>query len=181
MVWVRSEYAGELAVLSTWVAALVPWNVHYAPLSEGASLLFVRFPILQVRYVFGLSLIRGTQIGLPAPPQLVDSTGFVVSAIGFQDNTALSDAYWVWAIGALVYVAALGLSLLYYHDEDRVEGWRFDPVRVLGGLLVTTAGLFGVASYLAWGANAFPGVPIPVGVLIVGLLGGVLLAADRRD
>lgn len=181
MVWVRSEYAGELAVLSTWVAALVPWSVQYAPLSGGASLLFVRFPLLQIRYVFGLSLIRGTQVGLPVPPGVIDVEGFLVSAIAFQDNPGLSQAYWFWAGAALVYLLALAVSLLYYREEERVKAWRVDPVRLLGGLLVVTAGLLGIASYLAWDAAAFPGAPIPIGVVIVGLLGGVLLSADRRD
>lgn len=182
MVWVRSEYAGELAVLSTWVTALVPWSIHYAPLSGGASLLYVRFPLLQVRYVFGLSLIRGSQVGLPVPAGVVDVEGFLVSAIAFQDNPGLTDAYWLWAGAAAVYLLALAVSLLYYRDEERVEGWRVDPVRLLGGLLVGTAGLLGVASYVAWTADrALPGVPVPIGVLIVGLLGGVLLTAERRD
>lgn len=182
MVWVRSEYAGELAVLSTWVAALLPWNLHYAPLSGGASLLFVRFPLLQIRYVFGLSLIRGTQIGLPVPPSVVDSTGFVVSAIGFQDNAGLTTAYEVWAVAAAIYLVALAVSVLYYRDEERIEAWSIDPVQLLGGLLVLHALLLGVASALTYLADdAFPGVPFPVGVVVVGLLGGVLLTAERVD
>lgn len=179
MVWVRSKYAGELAVLSTWFAALVPWNIHYAPLSDSASLLFVRFPLFQIRYVFGLSLIRGTQLGLPVPEPLVDTSGFVVSAIGFQDSVQLSMAYKIWAVGAALYLLALGISLLYYHDEERVEGWRFDPVRLLGGLLLATAAVFGAASYFTFGV--FPGVPIPLGVALTGLLGGMLVLAERRD
>lgn len=179
MVWVRSEYAGELAVLSTWVAALLPWNLHYAPGVAGGALLYVRFPLLQIRYAFGLSLIRGTQVGLPVPPPLVDSTGFVVSAMGFQDNAGLTSAYEVWAVAAAVYLVAVGISVLYYRDEDRVEAWSVDPVSLLGGLLLAVAGLLGASSYLAFRADAFPGVPVPVGVFIVGLLGVVLLGADR--
>lgn len=181
MVWVRSEYAGELAVLSTWVAALIPWNLHYAPGVAGGSLLFVRFPLFQIRYAFGLSLIRGTQVGLPVPAPLADTDGFLVSAIAFQDNVGLSQAYQVWALGALLYLAALVVSILYFRDEERVESWPIDPVRVLGGLLVASAGALGVSSYLAFDAGAFPGIPLPIGVVIIGLLGGVLLTAQRRD
>ncbi|AEN05140.1 hypothetical protein [Halolamina sp.] len=178
MVWVRSEYAGELAVLTTWFTALVPWNIHYAPLSDAASVLWIRFPLFQVRYVFGLELLRGTQIGLPVPPPLVDSTGFVVSAIGFQDNAQLTTAYEIWAIGALVYLLALGISIAYYRDEARVESWSVDPVRLLGGLLLLAAGSFGVATVFTSGQ--FPGVPIPLGAVLVGLFGAVLLTAERR-
>jgi hypothetical protein len=178
MVWVRSEYAGELAVLTTWFTALVPWNIHYAPLSDAASVLWIRFPLLQVRYVFGLELLRGTQIGLPVPPPLVDSTGFVVSAIGFQDNVQLSTAYEIWAVGALVYLFALGISIAYYRKEARVAAWPVDPVRLLGGLLLLAAGLFGAATVFTYGQ--FPGVPIPLGAVLIGLFGGVLLTAERR-
>ncbi|MFB6221057.1 MAG: hypothetical protein ABEH90_06425, partial [Halolamina sp.] len=155
MVWVRSEYAGELAVLTTWFTALVPWNVHYVPLSDAASVLFVRFPLLQVRYVFGLKLLRGTQIGLPVPSPLVDNTGFVVSAMAFQDSPQLTTAYEIWAVGALVYLLALGVSIAYYRDEERVEAWRFDPVGLLGALLLLAAGAFGVATVFSYGV--FPG------------------------
>lgn len=179
MVWVRSEYAGELAVLTTWFTALVPWNIHYAPLSDAASVLWIRFPLLQVRYVFGLELLRGTQIGLPVPPPLVDSTGFVVSAMGFQDNAQLTTGYEIWAVGALVYLLALGVSVAYYHDEERVEAWSVDPVRLLGGLLLLAAGAFGAATAFTYGV--FPGVPIPLGTVIAGLFGLVLLTAERRD
>ena len=181
MVWVRSEYAGELAVLSTWVAALLPWNVHYSSIPGVGSILFLRFPLFQVRYAFGSSLLRGSQLGLPLPslPPLLDSSGFLVSAMGFQDNADLSTAYWVWAVGAVVYLVALAVSIRYYRDEERVEAWSVDPVTVLGGLLLAAAVLFGVASYFTWGETGLPGTPIPVGTLLVGLLGAVLLSADR--
>mgnify|MGYP000224076028 CR=1 FL=1 len=32
--WVRSEYAPELAVVSAWLAVLIPWNVTLSRLSE---------------------------------------------------------------------------------------------------------------------------------------------------
>ncbi len=179
MVWVRSEYAGELAVLTTWITAFIPWNIHYAPLSDAASVLWVRFPLLQVRYVFGLELLRGTQIGLPVPPPLIDSTGFVVSAMGFQDNARLTTGYEIWAVGALLYLVALAVSIAYYRDEERVEAWSVDPVRLLGGLLLLTAGAFGAATVFTYGV--FPGVPIPLGVVITGLFGAVLLTAERRE
>jgi uncharacterized protein (TIGR04206 family) len=126
-----------------------------------------------------LELLRGTQLGLPLPPPLVDSTGFVVSAMGFQDNPQLTTGYEIWAVGALVYLLALGVSVAYYRDEERVEAWPVDPVRLLGGLLLLAAGAFGAATAFTYGV--FPGVPIPVGAVITGLFGAVLLTAERRD
>jgi len=60
--WVRSEYANELAVLSAWLAVLVPWNVTQHTRTDNLSLLdgllnadaeskifFLRFPFLGIQ------------------------------------------------------------------------------------------------------------------------------------
>jgi len=60
--WVRSEYANELAVLSAWLALLLPWNVSRVTrtdeLSQGgglvntevdSSIFFLRFPFAEVQ------------------------------------------------------------------------------------------------------------------------------------
>lgn len=175
MVWVRSEYAGELAVLSTWVAALLPWNVFYGAVS-GGTVLFVRFPLFQVRYAFGLPFVRATNISSP------------VSAYLLQSGTSVQVAYAAWLVGAGVYLVALGVSVYYYREEERAESWDADPVDVLGGLLVGSALLFFVASALfperffgiGFGVGGgFPGVSLPVGAVIQLVLGGVLLRAER--
>jgi hypothetical protein len=54
---VRSECAGELAVLSAWVAALLPWNVSFLWALSG-GLLVVWFPFVEMRYSIGLPLAR---------------------------------------------------------------------------------------------------------------------------
>lgn len=186
--WVRSEYAGELAVVATWVAALVPWNVMISPLESG-TVLFVRFPLFQVRYVFGELLARGTLIGLPVPSPVVDTRGFVVAALTLQRGTGLETAYWIWALGALVYLLALATSVAYYSDEERLEAGPVDPVRALGGLLGVAGGCFAVSTlYLTPsilgiqmpGEGGFPGIPIPIGVVVLLVLSGVLLTVERR-
>lgn len=179
MVWVRKEYAGELAVLSTWFAGLIPWNVAYASDVAGGQVLFVRFPLFQVRYTFGLPFIRGTLVGLPLPPPVVDTSGFVVSAIGFQAGTFGEFGYQIWAAGALVYAVALGISIAYYHDEERVEDWRVDPVLLLGGLLTLAGLLLGAASVALWGM--FGSIAVPLGVVFMVAFGLVLIAAERRE
>ena len=173
--WVRSEYAGELAVLSTWAAALLPWNVFYGAVA-GGSVLFVRFPFLQIRYAFGLPLLRATTVSTP------------LSAYLFQDGTSVQFAYGLWLAGAALFLVAFAVSVYYYREEARVEAWSVDPVRLLGGLLVASATLFVAASVLfperflgvSFGVGGgLPGVSLPVGALVQLLLGGVLLRAER--
>jgi hypothetical protein len=166
--WVRSEYAGELAVLSTWLSALIPWNVTYASGIGGGALLFVRFPLVQIRYSFGLPLARGVTVADP------------LSAVAFQRGQALAAAYQVWAVGAGVFAAALVVSLVYYRYESWTASWPVDPVRLLGALLFGTGVVLAVATYLLL-SRGFPGVPIPLGVLFSLLFGGVLLTVDRTE
>lgn len=166
MVWVRSEYAGELAVLSAWVCALLPWNVTYSPAVAGGSVLFVRFPFFQVRYVYGLPLARAVRVSDP------------LSAAAFQQGQSIQAAYQVWALGALILAAAVALSVAYYAREDAVEAWPVDPVRAMGALLVAAGAVLAAATYLLV-VRGFPGVPLPVGVLFLFAFGGVLLAVER--
>jgi len=166
MVWVRSEYAGELAVLSAWLAALVPWNVTYSPGVAGGSLLFVRFPFFQVRYTFGVPFARGVDLRDP------------LSAVAFQSGQSLQVAYETWVAGAGVLALAVLLSLAYYAREESVErGLPVDPVRLMGGLLGLAGVVFLAANVLL--TRGFPGVPLPVGALFCLVFGGVLLTVDR--
>jgi len=164
--WVRSEYAGELAVLLTWLSALLPWNVTYSSGIGSGALLFVRFPLLQIRYTFGLPIARGTKIVDP------------LSAIAFQRGQALELVYQVWAVGAAVFAVAIVVSILYYRNESWAESWPVDPVRLLGALLFGTGAVFAGATYLLL-SRGFPGVPIPIGVVFLLLFGGLLLTVDR--
>jgi len=166
--WVRSEYAGELAVLSTWLSALLPWNVTYATGFDGGTLLFVRFPLVQIRYAFGLPVARGVFVADP------------LSAVAFQRGQALELPYQIWAVGAAVFAVAVVVSILFYRDEDRAESWPVDPVRLLGALLSATGLVFAAATVLLL-ERGFPGVPVPVGVVFLLLFGGVLLTVDRTE
>lgn len=166
--WVRSEYAGELAVLSTWLSALIPWNVAYTSgIGEGA-LLFVRFPLVQIRYSFGVPLASSLAIADP------------LSALAFQRGQTVAVAYRIWAVGAAVFSLALLVSVAYYRREAWAESWAVDPVRLLGGLLLTTGVVFAVSTYLLV-VRGFPGIPVPVGVGFLLLFGGLLLTVDRAD
>lgn len=167
MVWVRSEYAEELAVLLAWLSALVPWNVSYATLPDLGSLLFVRFPLFQVRYNFGVPLVKAVVVKHP------------IAAVRFQAGQSLAVPYRVWAAGAGVVAVALVLSFAMYRFEDRVASWPFDPVRAMGALLALAALVLSAATWLLW-TRGFPGVKVPAGVVLLFVFGGVLLTVERR-
>lgn len=166
MVWVRSEYAGELAVLSAWLCALIPWNVTYSPSVAGGRVLFVRFPFFQVRYALGLPFARAVRVSDP------------LSAVAFQQGQSIQLAYRVWAFGAAVLAVAVALSVVYYAREDRVDASAVDPVRAMGVLLVATGVVLSVATYLL-ATRGFSGVPLPVGVVFLFVFGVLLLAVER--
>ncbi|WP_338738871.1 DUF7549 family protein [Haloplanus salilacus] len=166
--WVRSEYAGELAVLSTWLSALIPWTVSYTSGIGGGALLFVRFPLVQIRYSFGVPLARGITVADP------------LSAAAFQQGQSVAVAYRIWIVGAAVFSLALLVSVVYYRREAWAESWSVDPVRLLGALLLTTGVVLAVATSLLV-TRGFPGVPIPVGVGFLLLFGVLLLIVERTD
>ena len=166
MVWVRSEYAGPLAVVLTWLSALLPWNVTYSPAVSGGSVLFVRFPFFQVRYAFGVPFADAVRVFDP------------LSAVAFQSGNSIQLAYEAWAVGAAVLAVAVAASVAYYAREDAFESGPVDPVRLLGGLLGLGGVVLAVATYLL-ATRGFPGVPLPVGVVFYLAFSGLLLTADR--
>lgn len=164
--WVRSEYAGELAVLSAWLCALLPWSVSYA--SQGGIRLFrIHFAYLFFQFVLGVDL--GDDI---VPYVLVSD------APAFPDSATVAFGYRLWVLGAILLTLALVWSVLYYvYDERLEERSPVDPVRVMGGLLVATAvPLTGAVYFLTTG---FLGTTVPVGVVFMYLLGGLLLVVER--
>ncbi|QLG26479.1 hypothetical protein HUG10_02505 [Halorarum halophilum] len=175
MVWVRSEYAGELAVLSTWFSALIPWNVFLGSVA-GGSIVLVRFPLLEVQYAFGVPLARGTSVRDP------------VSAYQLQAGQTVASAYAAWLVGAALLLAAIAVSVYYYRAEERAEAWSVDPVSVLGALLAVCGVVFAVASLLLTGGflgvdlgvgGGLDGISIPVGVVFYLTFGALLLRAEQ--
>lgn len=169
MVWVDSEYAGELAVISAWVAALLPWNVVVSERIVGGRFLFVRFPFFEVRYGWGHAVpeLRGTSVlSLPA-------------ALRLQSGEGVALAYQVWGIAAAAVLVAVAVAVLYYVRERRLEEGPVDPVRLIGGLLFAAGGLFAIAVGV-FALRGVPGYPVPVGTLLLVVLGVVLLRAERR-
>lgn len=167
MVWVRSEYAGELAVLSAWLSAFIPWNVMLSSVA-GGSVLFVRFVFVQVRYTYGVPFAEGVAVSDP------------LSAVSFQAGNSIAVAYQAWAVGAGVFAVVFLLSIAYYLAEARVEALPVDPVRLIGALLGLSGVVLAAATYLLT-TRGFPGVPLPIGVVFLLVFAGVLLTIDRTD
>jgi uncharacterized protein (TIGR04206 family) len=168
MVWVRSEYAGELAVLSAWVTALIPWSVSFA--NEGSlTLVVVRFPLFLFQFLLGATL-QGGEVPFLS----------VATAYTFPGSEAVVRAYLVWLVGGTVFATALALSIAYYVMDERLERWLpVDPVRLMGVLLLATAVMLTISTVQLWAS--FLGGSIPVGVIFLYVLGGLLLVVERSD
>lgn len=173
MVWVKSEYAGELAVVSAWISAVLPWYVSYAPEIEGTdgSALFLRFPFLQIRYIFGIPFADATDIRTP--------TGLLFRQADTIETGAAEAAYPVWYVAAAIVGLAVLLSFAMYVDLDRVEeALPIHPVRVMGGLLTGASVILAASAVLFYVHSAFGEYPVPIGVVVMFLLGVSLLRVE---
>lgn len=183
--WVKSEYAGELAVLSAWLAVLLPWNVTYSQFGDLGSTLFVRFPFFQLQYTWlprievegEVRTLRQTGIELMTGVWLSDPVTATLYPEGVASNVV--GASTTWAVGAGVIGLAFLLSLGMYFREERFEAAPVDPVRLMGGLLAVGALVLSVSTYQLHRAG-LPGVPIPVGIVVMAVLAGTLLFVERR-
>lgn len=168
MTWVRSEYAGELAVVSAWLAALVPWNVAYGAVpGTNGSALFFRFPFVQIRYIFGIPY---------ADQQVIEHP---IGALGWVSG-APEILYYLWIAGAAFILAAVLLSFAMYAAEETVEERSpVHPVRAMGGFLVVAALFLTAATVAVVTHGDFGGgLPIPLGLAVLYMLAGVLLRAE---
>jgi hypothetical protein len=189
MAWVKAEYAGELAVVSAWIAALVPWSLSLQSSAPFGSFFFaVRWPLfeLQVR-------IPATVEGDPQPVAEALTDVYPGSGIGgglyvteplsgleHYGSDALINGNLAWLVGAGVVLVAVGLSLaLYLNEAGTAERLGADPVRLMAQLLGVTTVAFAAASVLYWLGPDYVGTPIPIGVIVVGALAVVLARVER--
>ncbi len=164
--WVRSEYAGELAVLSAWLCALLPWGITYTA-GGGARLVRMHFIYGFLQFTSGLG-------GVAAPYVLV------YDAPGFPGEGGVAFGYQLWLVTAIVFSGAIVLSVLYYVYDERLESRSpVDPVRLMGGLLVLSAIGLSAATYVL--VTHAAGWTIPIGVPFLYVLGGLLLVVERTD
>lgn len=195
--WVKSEYASELAVLSAWVAMVLPWNVVYFPNAAGGStVVFLRFALveIQVRAATIITVVnnrtgdvqRVAADGLLAqqfPGTELAADVFLTTpptAALFYEAPRLQQASIAWTVAAASFLLAFVLSLALYTREEAVrERLPVDPVRLMGALLAAGAVGTALATGLYYLARDLAGMPIPVGVVIIGVLAVVLLRAER--
>lgn len=168
MAWVKSEYAGEFAVLSTWIVALLPWSTTVMNIQfqgANASVVVIRFLYFRLQYIFGISF------GSQERPFLL-----FTDAVSFNPEP-LALASWLWVAGALLSLVPVGISVAYYTSEQETETrLPADPVRIQGVLL----GLVG-AILLASTAVIMPeqDVTVPVGALFALAFSYLLLTVER--
>lgn len=167
--WVRSEYAGELAVLSTWLCALAPWALTVGRPDRLDTTVWI-FWFHPRRFLFlpGIEL-EGTS-GVP---------NWVWEFADGQLYVGDTYAGLLWITGTLVFLAALGFSLIYYFREAEVEQSNLDPVRVLGALLLVSGAILALVVGALW--RNHPGTTVPLGVVLQLVLGVVLLQTERVE
>lgn len=163
--WVRSEYAGELAVLMTWLCGLTPWAITWISDGDFNGIFFWFHP---VNFLF----TPGIELPGERPLWVWEFLGFAV----FQNEVFVT---YFWLLGTMLFGSAFVFSLVYYLDESRVESLRIDPIRVLGILLFASGISLGVAFSVLWQNHA--GLTIPIGVVIQLAFGAILLKTERVD
>lgn len=169
--WVRSEYAGELAVLATWLTALLPWSVSFisrtpAGMDTRFTVINVRFVFFQFHYLYGISL--GDQ-------SLGDMVQLVFQLPAFVPGNQEPEA-WLWVAAAGLYALLFALSFVYYTREEWLaERVPVDLVRVFGAAFAVLALAFSVASAMFYQHQ----VTVPVGALFMWVFAVVLLRVER--
>ncbi|MXR50818.1 TIGR04206 family protein [Halovenus sp. WSH3] len=163
--WVRSEYAGELAVLSTWLCGLAPWAVTWIARGEATGYFF---------WFHAINLLFTPGLNIPGERPL-----WVWGFLEFSVYTGETYATYLWLAGTGVFGVALGLSVAYYVAEERIQSLTVDPVKILGGLLVASAVLLGGACVLL--VRNHLGTTVPVGVVLQVVLGVILLRTERIE
>jgi uncharacterized protein (TIGR04206 family) len=165
MAWVKSEYAGELAVLSTWLVGLAPWAVSVFG-QGGLTVIALRFLPVRLLYILGAQLPNEQPL-LPA-----------WAVADFQATTELTIAGHLGFAALVVYAVPFVLSIYYYFEEERIAAaLPVDPVRLFGGLLGVVGAATMAATLLFVGY--FPGTTIPVGSLFALIFAYLLLTVDR--
>lgn len=165
MAWVKSEYAGELAVLSTWLVGLAPWSASVFG-QGGLTVVALRFLPARLLYIFGAE-IPNEQPLLPA-----------WAVADFQQSAELTIAGHLGFAALVVYALGFVLSVYYYFEEERIAAaLPVDPVRLFGGLLGLVGGVTMAATVLF--VRYFPGTTFPIGSLFALVFAYLLLTVDR--
>lgn len=199
MVWVKSEYADELAVIVTWLSMVLPWSVAYnskGPL--GSHLAFVRVSIfeLQLRFPSNITfngvpldvaraldvVYNGFQIGGNFYGSFPPTAALFYEGTNFEYAGALALGNAFWSLGGLCMLVAFALSIAMYRRENATRARL--PIaypRLAGWLLIAASVCLAVATAWFYVARSRVGIPIPVGLLVIIALGASLVTADTVD
>jgi hypothetical protein len=192
--WVRSEYAGELAVLSAWLSVLLPWNITYhsnAPPNGEAAVYFFRFAFFEIQFrqpwvfeVNGETTIATEPLELTYAGTQLFGDVFVATPVGslqFYGET-LAQASVAWTLAAVGFGLAFALSLaLYFREQEVSAALPVSEVQLMGGLLAVGALATAASTVLFFQADHTRGITLPVGVVVVGLLAVVLLQTEKIE
>jgi uncharacterized protein (TIGR04206 family) len=105
------------------------------------------------------------------------SIASVGDALRVAPNAEAIWAYLLWAIGLLVLLLAVLLSILMYVEADVMDRWPYDRVRTMGVLLAVAAVLYSGATVMLY--LQFPGIYLPIGPFLYLAFGYVLLTVER--
>lgn len=195
MAWVRSEYAGELAVLSAWLSMVLPWNVgYYASVPTAgidSKLLLFRLSIFELQFRFpGVIRIDGERAYEASKSFDALFSGVHVFWDLFVTTPPLAIAHHegsmrlasvAWGAAALALLGSFAVSVALYRREERLEARSpVDPVRLIGLLLGVATVATAAATVFYYLERDLAGLPIPVGVVVMGALSVVLLRVERR-
>jgi len=164
MAWVEKEYAGELAVVFAWLTLFLPWNITYVGGIFGGSVLYVRFPFVQLQYWWGT--------GSP----MLDGASFahVGTALTAQSGQAVYPGYVLWSLSAVVIATAGIFATVYYLREAQLQTSPVNPVTLIGVLLLTaTIGLTFATIYMQY--RGLGGIPLPIGLILLAVFSAILL------
>lgn len=195
MAWIKEEYAAEVAVLTTWIATVLPWSVSYVSYSGGAPvdslLVFFRFPVFEIQARFPGKIEGNGEVIQTVPSEfLTDQFGGVallgniylgVPVLRLDDVAGLvSVAHVLWSAAALLMGLLFVLSVAMYRREDRIQAWLpRDYVTVTSlGFGVIAVLLAGATATLAM-ADAPYGTPVPIGVVLLCAFAIALWRAER--
>lgn len=165
MAWVKSEYAGEFAVISTWLVALSPWSLSVFQVSN-ITVVALRFLPFRLQFIFGATVENER-------PFL-----WAWEVAQFQQSPELTVAGTLGFAALALFALPFGLSIYYYFEEERIAArLPMDPVRLFGVLLGSVA-LTTVAATALF-VRYFPGTTLPVGAAIAAVFAYLLLTIER--
>lgn len=191
MTWVRSEYANEFAVLSAWLAMVLPWNIAYQPAAAlDSTVIFIRLSVIELQIRIPVIIQAGSQLvsaenalAVQYPGTQLASGLFVatpVGAVGHYDGWMGAGSI-AWALAAVVLIVTFVYSLVLYRDEEGVTARSpLPPASVIGWLLAAATVATTTASTLYFLEQDLGGVPVPIGTVIMGILAVAILRAERR-